>query len=65
LAYFVYLSCYEKVNIPSRNFTDMAEQHAGTLHSDNFFDFRVFSFSKNTFYRRKKKDMYICFNQVL
>jgi hypothetical protein len=64
LAHFVYLSCYENAIYPNREFYGLA----GTTRLNPEFR-RIFLISGffylNTLHRRKKKDMYICFNQVL
>ena len=65
LAHFVYLSCYEKFIIPIRGIL----RRAGTTRLNPafrrvFIDFRIFFF-KEYLLPAQKKDMYLCFNQVL
>ncbi len=59
LAHFVYLSCYEKVNIPNRNFTDMAEQHAEPCIPTIFLISGFFLFLKIPFTAQKKRYVYM------
>lgn len=51
---FIYLVMKNPFSRPG-NFTDLAEQNAGTLYSDEFFDFVGFSFREKPFTGAKKK----------